>query len=615
MVARTGSAARVDDYAEVSGEIAATLAREAGIRAAVGAPILVDGKPWGVMMALSTEQRELPDSTEARLAAFTELIATAISNIQARDDLRGLAHEQAALRRVATLVAKGTDAAAVFNAVCAETGELMGATTVNLARFTPDGFNLTMAGWSLRDTHVPTGTRLPLSGDTINGLIQRTVAPARFDSYEESSSQLAAVIRQRGIRSEIGAPVLVEGELWGALIAGTDRDEVLPPGAELRVARFAELVATAVSNATTRSELIASRARIVAAADEARRRLERDLHDGTQQRLVTLAVDLQAARASIPADQQEVRSNLERIENETDTILDELRELSRGLHPALLSQGGLGPALKALARRSPIKVNLDARLNRRPPESIETAVYYVISEALTNAAKHSQASVITVTLTTVSDVLRATIEDDGIGGAETSAGSGLIGLIDRIEALGGRLALDSPPGRGTTIGIELPLAPPPSGDVAETVRSAPRSGDGRQLQTNLLGVTDATTLLAAINAVADALYIVNAQGRIRFLNAAALRILGYEDELQLLGRPSHDTIHYLRGDGTPFPAEECPLLRPRVTGETIRVEDDWFVRQDGSLVAVAYSSAPVALPDGRGAVVSFREAAQREPGT
>ncbi len=574
MVARTGRAARVDDYAEVSGEIAAKLAREAGIRAAVGAPILVDGKPWGVMMALSTEQQELPDSTEARLAAFTELIATAISNIQARDDLRDLAHEQAALRRVATLVAKGTDAAAVFNAVCAETGELMGATSVNLARFTPDGFNLTMAGWSLRDTHVPTGTRLPLSGDTINGLIQRTGAPARFDSYEDSSSQLAAVIRQRGIRSEIGAPVVVEGELWGALIAGTDRDEVLPPGAELRVARFAELVATAVSNATTRSELIASRARIVAAADEARRRLERDLHDGTQQRLVTLALDLQAARARIPADQQEIRSNLERIENETDTILDELRELSRGLHPALLS--------------------------------LETAVYYVISEALTNAAKYSQASVINVTLTTVSDVLRATIEDDGIGGAEASAGSGLIGLIDRIEALGGRFALDSPPGRGTKIGIELPLVPPPSGDVAETVRSAPRSGDDRLLQTNLLGLTDAT-LLAAITAVADALYIVDAQGRIRFLNPAALRILGYEDELQLLGRPSHDTIHYLRGDGTPFPAEECPLLRPRVTGEAIRVDEDWFVRQDGSLIPVAYTSAPVPLPDGRGAVVSFRD--------
>jgi PAS domain S-box-containing protein len=607
LVASTGRPARVNDYSEVAGAISTTLAREAGIRTAVGVPILVDGKTWGVMMALSTEQKELPADTEARLAAFTELIATAISNIQARDDLRDLANEQAALRRVATLVARGTDAPAVFSAVCAETGELIGATSVNLAHFTPDGFNSTMAGWSLRDTHVPTGTRLPLSGDTINGLIQRTAAPARFDSYEDSSSELAAVIRQRGVRSEIGAPVIVEGQLWGALIVGTDRDELLPAGAELRVARFAELVATAVANATTRSELIASRARIVAAGDEARRRLERNLHDATQQRLVALGLDLQGVRATLPADQHEARSNLERIENETDTILEEVRELSRGLHPALLSQSGLGPALSALARNSPIKVDLNASLDKRPPEAIETAVYYVISEALTNAAKHSQATAITVTVAAGSDVLHATIEDDGVGGAEASAGSGLIGLIDRVEALGGRLALDSPPGEGTKIAIELPVDAPPFGELARHVGAALKSGAGLASQTDLLGLPDTTTLLAAIGAVADGLYVVDAQGRIRFLNPAALRILGYEDERQLLGRPSHATIHYLRGDGTPFPAAECPLLRPRLSGETVRVEEDWFVRQDGSLVPVAYSSAPVPLPDGRGAVVSFSE--------
>jgi PAS domain S-box-containing protein len=212
LVFRTGRAARVNDYAEVPGPISTALAREAGIGTAVGVPILVDGSAWGVMMALSTERKELPADTEARLAAFTELIATAISNIQARDDLHGLADEQAALRRVATLVARGTDSAAVFEAVCAEMGELIGATGVNLVHFTPDGFNVTMAGWSVCDTHVPTGTRLPIGADTINGLIHRTVAPARFDSYEESSSELAAVIRQCGIRSEVGAPV-IGGEL------------------------------------------------------------------------------------------------------------------------------------------------------------------------------------------------------------------------------------------------------------------------------------------------------------------------------------------------------------------------------------------------------------------
>ena len=178
----------------------------------------------------------------------------------------------------------------------------------------------------------------------------------------------------------------------------------------------------------------------------------------------------------------------------------------------------------------------------------------------------------------------------------------MIGLIDRVEALGGRLALDSPPGEGTRIAIELPLDAPPV-DVRPHVGGAVKAGDGPAPQ----GATDPTTLLAAIAAVADGLYVVDAQGRIRFLNPAALRILGYEDDGQLLGRPSHDTIHYLRGDGSPFPAAECPLLRPRLSGETVRVEEDWFVRQDGSLVAVAYSSAPVPLPDGRGAVVSFRD--------
>jgi PAS domain S-box-containing protein len=609
LVFHTGQPARVNDYSEVPGPISATLAREAGIRTAVGVPILVDGSPWGVMMALSTERRELPPDTEARLAAFTELIATAISNIQARDDLSDLADEQAALRRVATLVARGTDSAAVFDAVCAETGELIGASSVNLVHFTPDGFNLTMAGWSVRDTHVPTGTRLPIGADTINGLIQRTVAPARFDSYEESSGALATMIKQRGIRSEIGAPVIVEGKVWGALIAGSDSDEPLPGDAELRMARFAELIATAISNATTRSELIASRARIVAATDEARRKIERNLHDGTQQRLVALGLDLQAVHMNVPTELQDTRSGLERAEREIEAVLEDVRELSRGLHPGLLSKRGLGPSLRALARKSPIKVDLDVHVETRPAEAVETAVYYVVSEALTNAAKHSQASAISVAVGTAGNLLRATIEDDGIGGAEASAGSGLVGVIDRVEALGGRFALDSSVNHGTRISIELPLVPQLTDHPArgiEPSRAAPADGIAGMTRASELG--DAGTLLAAVgDVVVDALYVVDAQGRIRFLNSQALQILGYDDERQLLGRPSHDTIHYLRHDGTPFPSAECPLLRPRVTGEAVRVEEDWFVRQDRSLVPVAYSSAPISLPDGRGAVVSFRQ--------
>jgi signal transduction histidine kinase len=229
---------------------------------------------------------------------------------------------------------------------------------------------------------------------------------------------------------------------------------------ERRLAGFTELVATAISNATNYSQLLASRARIVTAGDEARRRIERNLHDGTQQRLVALGLSLQAVQATLPADRPDLQWDLERIQNEIDGVLDDVRELSRGLHPALLAQGGISRALRALARKSPIPVALDVSLDERPPESIEIAAYYVVSEALANAAKHAQASAISVVVSAEEKLLRVTIGDDGIGGAEAVEGSGLIGLIDRVEALGGRFALDSPLGGGTRISIELPLVAP-----------------------------------------------------------------------------------------------------------------------------------------------------------
>ena len=280
----------------------------------------------------------------------------------------------------------------------------------------------------------------------------------------------------------------------------------------------------------TRSELIASRARIVAAGDEARRRIERNLHDGTQQRLVAIGLNVATVRDKIPADQQDARSGLERIRRELEAVLEDVRELSHGLHPALLSHAGLGPSLRALARRSPIPVKLDVRVSERPSESIETAVYYVISEALANAAKHARASEISVVLTTSRSEIRAIVEDDGSGGAEASAGSGLVGLIDRIEALGGKVALHSPPGHGTRISIEMPLATEPS-DVARVPGGSRATlGDGPPPLPELPQAVDAAILHAAVAACADALYMVDPRGRIRFLNAAAVQILGYEDE-------------------------------------------------------------------------------------
>jgi PAS domain S-box-containing protein len=452
----TRRASRIEYTEDVPGSVAEAL-RSIGVRWAVGVPIIVGGRVWGSIGAAAPDGKPLPTGAEEGFVGFSELVSTAISNAQARDDLRRLADEQAALRRVATLVARGSESRGVFDSVCEETGRLLGATSVNLAYFTPDRFNLTMAGWSLHDTHVPTGTRLPLEGDTINAIVQRTGAPARCDSYDGVAGELAALIRRRGIVSEVGAPVIVDGRVWGILVAGWETSELSPAGTESRLARFAELVATAVSNAATRSELLASRARIVAATDETRRRMERDLHDGTQQRLISVGLDLQALKSLLPSVSNEAHAELDRLQDELTTILDEVREISRGLHPPLLSRAGLGPALKSLARRSPVPVELQVALDSRPVQSVEIAAYYVVSEAMANTVKHAHASVLDVRVWQVDDGLRLRVQDDGVGGADTGTGTGLIGLVDRVEALGGRFALESPPGRGTEILVELPM--------------------------------------------------------------------------------------------------------------------------------------------------------------
>jgi signal transduction histidine kinase len=418
-------------------------------------------------MIVASRDEVLPPDTEQRLEKFTELIATAIANAETSRARAQLADEQAALHRMAMLVAEGVPAQDIFDAVCLETSKLLGARAVNLSHYTSDGFNLTVAG-----THLPVGTRVPIEPDTVAGAIIRTRAPARVDDWDDRPGQLAALLRDLGVRSSLGVPIFVEGRLWGALAAGTDEDEPLPAGTEARLGSFAELLATALSNAATRTELIESRARIVAAGDEARHRIERNLHDGTQQRLIALGLDIQRVRATIPQDQYDTHLELERLEKTLETVLEDLRELSRGLHPPLLARRGLRSSLRALARNSPIPVELEIDLPERPPAPIEIAIYYVVSEALTNAIKHSQASAISITVETDhasgpagADLdgrsrgfkLHATIADNGVGGADASSGSGLTGLTDRVEALGGRLALDTPSGGGTRISIELPL--------------------------------------------------------------------------------------------------------------------------------------------------------------
>jgi signal transduction histidine kinase len=250
---------------------------------------------------------------------------------------------------------------------------------------------------------------------------------------------------------------MVEGRLWGMIAVGSSLEQPLPPDTEGRLASFTELVATAIANAASRADLAASRARIVAAADETRRRIERDLHDGIQQQLVNLILELNLAEGTEDCEVGELKAQLARTARGLAGTLEGVREIARGIHPAILSRGGLEPALRTLARRSAVPVELDLRAERRLPEHVEVAAYYVVSEALTNAAKHAHASAVNVELCTHDAVLRVAIRDDGIGGADVSRGSGLVGLSDRIEAFGGRLYVTSPTGDGTTIVVEIPL--------------------------------------------------------------------------------------------------------------------------------------------------------------
>jgi signal transduction histidine kinase len=455
-VFETGRSGRMDDYGRASGP-AGVAAREGGVRSAVATPILVEGRLWGMMAAGSSGEEPLPADTEERLAQFTELLAAAIANAESRAGLTRLAEEQAALRRVATLVACGSPSEELFAAVPGEVGRLLQAGQTAMIRYESDGTATLVAAWSRTGDSAPLGARERLGGNNLTTIIWQTRRPARIDSYADASGAPAVVARKVGFRSAAGAPVIVRGRLWGAMIVGSVDEQPLGPGTEARLASFTELVATAISNAENLAELTASRARVVAAADETRRRIERDLHDGAQQRLVSLSLALRVAQAEVPPQLGELESELGRVADGLASVQEDLREMAHGIHPAILAQGGLGRALKILARRSAVPVKLDVRGVARLPERIEVAAYYVVSEALTNAAKHAHASVIQVQAETAEGALQLRVRDDGAGGADPIRGSGLLGLKDRVEALGGTLEVTSPAGSGTTLLIEIPV--------------------------------------------------------------------------------------------------------------------------------------------------------------
>jgi PAS domain S-box-containing protein len=375
----------------------------------------------------------------------------------ARDisETRRTSEEQAALRRVATSVAKGAAPEKVFDTVVAEMHMLLGADNTRLLRYEPGDIATVVASRSEPEVEIAK-KRYSLHGDSVSGAVWRSGRPARLDAFGGPPGSIAERLHQLGIRSAAGAPIVVQGRLWGVMVAAW-RQYQPAAGIEDRIAQFTELVATAISNAQARADLAASRARIVAASDETRRRIERDLHDGAQQRLVSLGLGLRAAQKGVPPDNPGLKRELDHLADGIIEVLEELRELSSGIHPAILSPDGLGPALKALARRSAVPVDVDIPRQARLPEQVEVAAYFVISEALANTAKHAHAARARVRVELNDNVLMVQIWDDGVGGADPSRGSGLIGLTDRVEALGGRLDVSSHPGEGTQIKVDLPI--------------------------------------------------------------------------------------------------------------------------------------------------------------
>jgi PAS domain S-box-containing protein len=376
-------------------------------------------------------------------------------------ELRMLADQQASLRRVATLVARGVSPSEVFSAVAAELARCLGMHHSCLFRYEHDGAGILLAagkdpGWM----KVPIGTRISFEGDNIPAIVYRTRRTTRMDGQRMKHAQGlgSAYLRKLGVRSTIGAPIIVAGRLWGlAGIASTQTDR-LGPELEARITDFTELVATAIANAQTHAELTASRVRIVAAADDARRRFERDLHDGAQQRLVALGLELRAIEANPAVDAHTLRQQISNVVDGMNAVSTEIHDISRGIHPAILSNGGLGPALKALARRSTVPTELRVTVERRLPDAAEVAAYYIVAESLTNAAKHAAASEVIVRVEIRGEELHLAIRDDGIGGADTTKGSGLIGLVDRIEACGGTMTIVSEPGAGTSLDARIPIA-------------------------------------------------------------------------------------------------------------------------------------------------------------
>jgi signal transduction histidine kinase len=371
-----------------------------------------------------------------------------------------LAAEQAALRRVATLVAAGAEPAAVFGMVAEEAGRLLGAGSSATIRFDGDVAE-TVGRWQEGDevSGFEVGTVVPLAGSTgLTAIVARTGRSARIDDYAGVQGRAAELMRANGYRAAVAAPIIAGGRTWGALLVAARSAAALAPDAERRLGDFAELMALGLESAEAREQLKASRVRMLEAAVKERRRLERNLHDGAQQRLVALALQLAVLERQLGTVPEAVRDLARSARRELDVAMQELRELARGLHPAVVTERGLMAGLRSLASTATLDVAVHGTLDERLDEAVEACGYFVAAESITNVVRHAAAARVDIRVRRLPGALRIEIEDDGRGGADPGAGSGLRGLADRVEALGGRFEVRGGQAGGTVVSAVLPAA-------------------------------------------------------------------------------------------------------------------------------------------------------------
>jgi GAF domain-containing protein len=458
-VIRTGRAARVDDYAVIDGPSYAR--KKFGVGSAVGVPIFVEDRMWGVLavsqpdlgLPAGSGRRGLSPDAERRLQQFAELVAAALANAQARAEVQQLADEQAALRRVAELAARSVSPQEVFEAVAAEASRLVGDEAMTLSRFDDRGATVMAA----RHSPVPIGRLVPADAGSSVEQVRATGRPFRVDDYDVAAAPRTA--REFAIKASVAVPITVGDRIWG-LLGATSMERALPPDTEHRLAQFAQIAGVAIANAEAHEQLIASRTRVVATADETRRKLQRDVHDGAQQRLVQTLVTLKLALEALGDDTGVVADLVAESLATAERANAELGDIVRGILPASLSRGGLRTGLESLIADLKLPVDLDVTVPRLPVET-ETTAYFVVGEALTNVVKHARADHAGVAIAVRGATLAIEVRDDGVGGADPERGTGLMGLFDRVGATAGSLAIISPPGGGTTLRATLPIATTP----------------------------------------------------------------------------------------------------------------------------------------------------------